>query len=129
MMTDKKRNALLVYTRYLKGHRPQLSVTNPFEQQNLHIKRRTRPVCIFPNDRSIERSVGGHMTETGEKWEDGEPYMLPDVIVAVLNGTAIGDFAVVVLGIAWRSPAPRPNRAGGHEHRRRTFGWHLARDA
>ena len=99
-MTDEKRDALLVYTRYPKEHWPQLSGTNPIERQNREVKRRTKVVCIFPNDRSIERLVGARMIETGEKWADAEPYMRPDAMEAVMNGSAIGDFVVEVPEIA-----------------------------
>ena len=99
-MTDEKRDALLVYTRYPKEHWPRLSGTNPIERQNLEVKRRTDVVCIFPNDRSIERLVGARMIDANEKWTDAEPYMLPDLIEAVMNGSAIGDFIAEVPEIA-----------------------------
>ena len=68
--------------------------------RNREVKRRTKVVCIFPNDRSIERLVGARIIETCEKWADTEPYMLPDVIKAVMNGATIGDFVVEVPEIA-----------------------------
>ena len=119
-MTDEQRDALPVFTRYPKEHWLQLSGTNPIERQNLEVKRRSRVACNFPNDRSVERLVGARLIETNEKWTDAEPYIHPDAIEAVMNGSAIGEFLVEVPETAWQARAT--GQAGpGREHRPRTF--------
>ena len=91
---DDKRDALPVYARYPKERWTRISATNIVERQNQEIKRRSRLASIFPNDESIERLIGARMIGTEAKWAMEGPYMLPDKIEAVMNGSAIGPFPI-----------------------------------
>lgn len=60
---------------YLDHPRPvhrQLHSTNPVERVNREIKRRTIPIGIFPNRRSLWRLVGGLLAEVDRGWEARE---------------------------------------------------------
>jgi len=51
-----------------KAHWPQIDSTNPLEQLNADIKRRTHVVGIFPNDAAITWLVGAMMLEQNDGW-------------------------------------------------------------
>jgi len=48
---------------------------NMLEKINQEIKRRTRVVRIFPNDKSCLRLVGMICMEYGEHWQSGRRYL------------------------------------------------------
>jgi len=51
-----------------KAHWPQIDSTNPLEQLNVGIKRRTHVVGIFPNDAAITRLAGAMVLVQNDGW-------------------------------------------------------------
>jgi hypothetical protein len=57
---------VLAYMTFPKEHRPKLHWTNPIEDLNGEIKRRTEVVGISPNDEAILRLVGALLLEQND---------------------------------------------------------------
>jgi putative transposase len=57
------------------GHHKHLKSTNMLERLNEEIKRRTRVVRIFPNERSCLRLVRALVVETHENWIEAHRYL------------------------------------------------------
>jgi len=51
-------------------HRRIMRTTNMLERENEELKRRTRVVCIFPNQASCLRLVTARAMETSEEWQE-----------------------------------------------------------
>ena len=58
-----------------REHYRRLRTTNGIERQNQEIKRRTRVVRIFPNERSALRLIGAVLLEIHEDWMTGRQYL------------------------------------------------------
>jgi putative transposase len=52
-MMDATENEVLAFMSFPRAHRTQIHSTNPLEQPNAEVKRRTNVVGIFPNDKAI----------------------------------------------------------------------------
>jgi transposase-like protein len=59
---------VLAYVGLPAAHRVKLRSTNPLEQLNGEIKRRTEAVGIFPNEAAITRLVGAILLEQNDEW-------------------------------------------------------------
>lgn len=57
--------------------RKKLRTTNPLERINKELKRRTRVVGIFPNEKSCLRLVSALLREISEEWETDRRQFLP----------------------------------------------------
>ena len=60
-----------------KADRKRLRTSNMCETLNSQIKRRTRVVCLFPNESSLLRLVTGVLIEISDEWETGKIYLKP----------------------------------------------------
>lgn len=49
-------------------HRKRMRTTNMLERQNQELKRRTRVVRVFPNDRACLRLASALLMETNQEW-------------------------------------------------------------
>jgi putative transposase len=58
-----------------ESHRRRIRTTNGLERLNQEIKRRTRVVRIFPNERSCLRLVSALAEEQSEEWITGRRYL------------------------------------------------------
>jgi putative transposase len=58
-----------------ESHRRRIRTTNSLERLNQEIKRRTRVVRIFPNERSCLRLVSALAVEQSEEWITGRRYL------------------------------------------------------
>ena len=58
-----------------ESHRRRIRTTNSLERLNQEIKRRTRVVRIFPNERSCLRLVTALAVEQSEEWITGRRYL------------------------------------------------------
>jgi transposase-like protein len=56
-------------------HRRRMATTNPVENLNKQIKRRTRVASLFPNEASLLRLVSAIVMEISEDWETGKRYL------------------------------------------------------
>lgn len=56
-------------------HRRRLRTNNPLERLNREVKRRTRVVCIFPNEASLLRLATAVLMETDDEWQTGKRYL------------------------------------------------------
>ena len=65
---------LTVY-HFPREHCRRLRTSNGIERQNQEIKRRTRVVRIFPNERSALRLIGAVLMEIHEEWMTGRQYL------------------------------------------------------
>jgi transposase-like protein len=55
-------------------HRRTIRTTNGLEHINMKIHRRTREVCVFPNEASCFTLVSSLLVETSEVWQIGKRY-------------------------------------------------------
>ena len=67
-----------------RAHWSQIHSTNPLEQLNAEIKRRTNVVGIFPSDAAITRLVGAMMHEQNDEWSLNRRYMQLEGLPAIL---------------------------------------------
>ncbi len=58
-----------------ESHRRRIRTTNSLERLNQEIKRRSRVVRIFPNERSCLRLVTALAVEQSEEWITGRRYL------------------------------------------------------
>jgi len=56
-------------------HRRRIRTTNGLEVVSREIRRRTRVVCIFPNEASCLRLISAVLMEFSETWETGRKYL------------------------------------------------------
>jgi transposase-like protein len=59
-------------------HRRRIRTTNGLEVVSREIRRRTRVVCIFPNEASCLRLISAILMEFSEDWETGRKYLTFD---------------------------------------------------
>jgi transposase-like protein len=57
------------------AHQKRLRPANALERVNQELKRRTRVVRVFPNERSLLRLVTALLSETSDEWETGKIYL------------------------------------------------------
>ena len=80
---------MLAFMHFPSAHWRKMHSTNPVERLNREIKRRTRVVSIFPNDKSLTHLVGGilerfYLTWAGERYMSEESMrQLDDPLAAV----------------------------------------------
>jgi putative transposase len=74
-LMDGCEDEVLAHMGFPKAHRQQIHGTNPLEQLNTEIKRRTDVVGIFPYDAAIERLVGAMLLEQNDEWSLQRCYM------------------------------------------------------
>lgn len=70
----------LAVTGVPKVHSRQIWSTNPQEQLNTEIRRRTDVVGTFPDRASVLRLVGAVAAETYDEWADTRRYLTPDAL-------------------------------------------------
>jgi len=58
-----------------KAHQRRLRTSNFLERLSQEIKRRTRIVRVFPNERSCQRLISAILMETNDEWEYGNIYL------------------------------------------------------
>ena len=58
-----------------EGHRKRLRTTNLLERYNQEIKRRTKVVRIFPNEKAALRLISALAAEQSEEWLSGRKYL------------------------------------------------------
>ena len=61
-----------------KIHQRRLRTSNQLERLSQEIKRRTRIVRVFPNEKSCLRLISAILMEIGEEWEYGRLYLQMD---------------------------------------------------
>lgn len=74
---------VLAYRRFPAEHRRQLHSTNPLERLNGEVKKRTRVVGIFPNDKAIKRLVGAILLEQNDEWAVTRRYMTLETMAQI----------------------------------------------
>jgi len=57
------------------SQRRRLRTSNLIERLNREIKRRTRVVCLFPNEAAVLRLISAILSELSEEWETGKRYL------------------------------------------------------
>ena len=65
---DEQSDDILAVYQLPEQHRKRMRSTNMLERHNQEIKRRTRVVRIFPNEKSCVRLVASLVMETAEEW-------------------------------------------------------------
>ena len=58
-----------------RAHQKRLRTSNYLERLNQEIKRRTRVVRVFPNEKSCLRLISAILMEVSEEWEYGRLYL------------------------------------------------------
>jgi transposase-like protein len=76
---------LLAFTAFPEVHWKKIWSTNPLEQLNGEIKRRTNVVGIFPNDASVLRLVTAVVVDTHDEWQVAERRYLSEGSMAKLE--------------------------------------------
>ena len=85
-LMDASRDDVLAYMGFPKAHWTKICSTNPLERVNCEVKRRSRRVGIFPNDKAVVRLLGGMMIETNDEWAAGRRYMSPESLAEIYSG-------------------------------------------
>jgi len=107
---------VLAFMTFPKAHWPQIDSTNPLEQLNADIKRRTHVVGIFPNDAAITWLVGAMMLEQNDGWVRNRRSMqleglesLCDTSPTRLWAVGCGTLSIVSLSLSglWRYTTSR----------------------
>ena len=65
---------LTVFT-FPTAHQRRIRTTNGLERLNREIRRRTRVVSIFPNEKSALRLISAILLEISDEWEGGKLYL------------------------------------------------------
>ncbi|MFV0426364.1 MAG: transposase, partial [Beutenbergiaceae bacterium] len=71
-MPDNAGEDLLAFAEFLPTHWQQIWSTNPLEQLNKEIKRRTNVVSVFPNPAALLRLAGHVLIEQHDKWDSAD---------------------------------------------------------
>ena len=82
-LMDTAEHDVLAYRRFPGEHRRQLHSTNPLERLNGEVKKRTRVVGIFPNDKAIVRLVGAILLEQNDEWAVTRRYMTLETMAQI----------------------------------------------
>ena len=69
-MLDEAQEDLLAYCAYPAEHHSKIWSTNPIERLNKELKRRTKAIGLFPNDKSALRLLSAVLLEQNEQWAD-----------------------------------------------------------
>ena len=69
-MLDEAQEDLLAYSAFPVEHHSKIWSTNPLERLNKEIKRRTKAVGLFPNEKSALRLISAVLQEQDEQWTD-----------------------------------------------------------
>ena len=88
-LMDVAEDDVLAFMNYPKEHRAKIHSTNPLEQLNGEIKRRTDVVGIFPNEAAITRLVGAILLEQNDEWAVQRRYMSLETLAPVRDDPAI----------------------------------------
>jgi transposase-like protein len=65
--------------------RKKMRTSNSIERQNEEIRKRARPIRIFPNEPSVYRTIGMLLLEQHERWISGHRYMHPERIAEFMK--------------------------------------------
>lgn len=65
----------LTILKFPVAHQRRLRTSNPLERVNRELDRRTRVVCVFPNEASCERLSTAVLMEIAEEWQTGKVYL------------------------------------------------------
>jgi len=65
---DEAETDVLAYKSFPPQHRTKVRSSNPIERLNGEIKRQTKVVGIFSNERAIVRLIGGILLELNGEW-------------------------------------------------------------
>jgi len=65
-------------TAFPRGHWKRIRTTNGLERINKELKRRSRVVGAFPNDRSLLRLAVAILMDINEEWMTGRKYLSMD---------------------------------------------------
>ena len=68
IVMDAAEEDVLAYMHFPAAHRAKLHSTNPIEQLNGEIKRRTDVIAIFPNEAAAARLIGAILIEQSNEW-------------------------------------------------------------
>jgi len=69
-LLDEHGGDMLAIYQLPEPHRKRMRTTNMLERENQELKRRTRVVRIFPNERSCLRLVTALAIERSEEWQE-----------------------------------------------------------
>lgn len=69
-MLDEAQEDLLAYGAFPAEHYSKIWSTNPLERLNKEVKRRTKAVGLFPNEKSALRLISAVLLEQNEQWTD-----------------------------------------------------------
>lgn len=74
-LSEEGPSTLTVFQTAPESHRRRLRTTNALERLNQELKRRSKPVRIFPNPESCLRLFGAMLKEQHEDWITGRRYL------------------------------------------------------
>jgi len=67
---------LMSYTVFPKQHGKWIRTTDMMERANKELKRRTKVVGVFPNEKSLLRLVGSILMDINVEWVTGRRYLM-----------------------------------------------------